>query len=852
MVPMGGRSDDDFADEIRAHLQIETDRLVEEGMEPHAARLAAERRFGNVTRVREHFYESRRWVWLDHLRQDVRGAVRSVARYPVGFAIAVISLGAGIGAATSTLVVRDAVFLAPPPSYAEPETLSLVGVSTPQRARGPVPAGLYRQWLQDERLAGGLAASHSVAFRDVRVEDRLDSASVRAVTAELFARLGVAPARGVPFEEWPDASQAPAIVSHAAWHRLLGGRSDVVGLPISIDGQPHTIIGVMPERFWFAAMDGPVWTRLDVDTLGDDAQLDVVLRRPSELTQAALAEYLRSRADDFAAKQPTGSRDLRARLDSIGGTPMGRQVGPMVIVLLSSAVLLTLLIACTNVAVLMMAQWTTREHEIAVRASLGGARARIVRSLLAESMLIALAGGLLGVLLTLALRGVLVRNSSFARFFDFSIDPLVWAQCALMTIAAGLLTGIAPALYETGRLHVNPLRAIRGCDRVRQRWRHALVIFEIATTVALLVVTAAMLGSYRRTVNAEPGFDTHPLVNLRVELSPAVSVPRILERVRGIPGVMDAEAATVVPYFAAGPQLGVAGDSGHGTMLKAERVVAGPRYFAALGVAVKAGRTFNDLDVAGAPPVVVVNDVVAGALWPGTDPVGRVVWIEGAPYRIVGVVAGYAHNALRQPRPTVVLPLAQVPNLPTRMQILVRTHLSLASDTDWQGTPSALVQSLRREVMALGPGTVVGVTTMDQLIAVSGQEILVGTAPLAPLILIALLLTAAGIYGVLAFAITRRATELALRVAVGATRADVLRLVALHSVRLLGIGMTLGVGATFALTRVAQGRGGMFDSPGWQTFVIPVVVILAVGVLGTLIPMHRALQIEPAQLLRTT
>lgn len=852
MAPMRGRPDDDFADEIRAHLQIETDRLVEDGMEPHAAGLAAERRFGNVARVREHFYESRRWMWLDHVKQDIRGAVRSVARYPAAFAIAVISLGAGIGAATSTLVVRDAVFLAPPPLYAEPETLSSIGVSTPHRARGRVPAGLYRQWLQDGRLADGLAASHSAAFRDVRVEERVDSAGVRAVTAELFSRLGVAPALGLAFDEWPVGSQAPAILSHAAWHRLLGSRTDVVGLPIWIDGQPHTIIGVMPERFWFAAMDGPVWTRLDVATLGADAQLDVVLRHPSGFTQAALAEYLRSGTHDYAANQPIGSRDLRARVDPMGGTPMGQQVGPMVIVLLSSAVLLTLLIACTNVAVLMMAEWTTREHEIAVRASLGGARARIVRSLLTESMLIAVAGGLLGVLLTLALREVLVRNSSFAQFFDFSIDPLVWAQCALTTIGAGLLTGIAPALYETRRLHVNPLQAIRGCDRVRQRWRHALVIFEIATTVALLVVTAAMLGSYRRTVNAEPGFDTHPLLNLRVEHSPTVPIERILERVRGTPGVIDAEAATVVPYFAAGPQQAVSDDIGPGTLLHAERVVAGPRYFATLGVALKAGRAFNDRDVAGAPPVAVVNDVVAAALWPGTDPVGRVAWIEGAPYQIVGVVAGYAHNALRQPRPTVVLPLAQMPNVPARLQILARTHLSLAADTDWQGTPSPLVHTLRRDINALGSGTVVSVTTMDQIIAVIGQEILVGTLPLAPLILTALLLTAAGIYGVMAFAITRRATELAVRVAVGATRADVLRLVMRHSVRLLGIGMTLGVGATFALTRVAQGRGGMFDSPGWQTFVIPVLLIIVIGVLATLIPMRRAIQIDPARLLRTT
>lgn len=177
--------------------------------------------------------------------------------------------------------------------------------------------------------------------------------------------------------------------------------------------------------------------------------------------------------------------------------------------------------------------------------------------------------------------------------------------------------------------------------------------------------------------------------------------------------------------------------------------------------------------------------------------------------------------------------------------------MNLAADTDWLGTPSPFVQSLRRNVSALGTGAV-RVTTMDQLIAIVGQEILVGSYPLAPLILTALLLTAAGIYGVLAFAVTRRAPELAVRIAVGATRTDMLRLVMQHSVRLLGIGMACGVCATFALTRVAQGRGGMFDSPGWQTFAIPVLVIMVVGVLATWIPMRRAIQIDPARLLRIT
>lgn len=306
--------------------------------------------------------------------------------------------------------------------------------------------------------------------------------------------------------------------------------------------------------------------------------------------------------------------------------------------------------------------------------------------------------------------------------------------------------------------------------------------------------------------------------------------------------MVGAEAATAVPYFGPGPQVEVAKEAGGDRLLQAERVAVGPRYFTTLGVPLRAGRSFDSRDVAGAPPVIVVNDVLAAQLWPGDSPLGHVVWISGASYQVVGVTAGYANSNLREPRPAVFVPLAQDPERPPDLAFLVRAA----------GDPAALAQVVRREITGLREGTVAGVTTIDQIIGVMAAELLIGTYPLAPLILTGLLLTSAGIYGVLAFAVTRRETELAVRVAIGATRADLVRLVGAHSVRLLGLGIVIGVGATFALTRIAQGRGGIFDSPGWQVFVIPTVIVITIGAVATWIPMRRALAIEPARLLRTT
>ena len=840
------RRDEDFAAEIGAHLQHEADRLIAEGMSPDEARFAAARRFGNVARVRERFYYSQRSTFLDLLKQDLRTALRGIRRYPIACVIAVISLAGGIGATTVTLVLRNAIFLAPPPLYAEPDELYAVRSPTPQSPRRLIPAGLMKTWLRDAELGGNVAAAMPPRQRDVKIGEQLGNAAVRAVTPNLFKVLGVPPALGTSLHESPADAEPPAVLSGAAWLRLFDARDDVVGMSILIDGIPHRVIGVMPRRFWFSAMDGPIWTRAELSAVTDDTPVTVVVRRPSTMSEAALAEWLNVSAAEYAASLPAGDREFRVTARNVRGTPIGDNIGPTVVILLTTAVVLTLLIACTNVAVLMMAQWTAREHEIAIRASLGGARWRIIRSLLTESILIATVGGILGVALTVALRGLAVRRVPTAALFELSIDPLILIAVALLTFAVGLLTGIAPALYETSRLQVNPLTTIRGSDRVRQRWRHVLVVFEIAATVALLVSAGAMLSSYARSFTESPGFDPHPMLSANVEMSPSLTPRMILERLRSIPGVAAAEVATAVPYLAMGSNVQVSTTGSDRSGLTARTGAIGPDYFSTLGVAVRAGRPFTDADAAGSARVAIVNEVLATMLVPGGDVsqiVGELVVVDGRSYHVVGVVADYSLTAIQPPRPQVFTSFAQLQPAPTRAQFMIRATADAAT----------LTQTVRSEISEMpGGATVAGVVTFNQIIDIIGQEIIVGTFPLFPLIATGLLLTAAGIYGVLAFAVSRRATELALRVAVGASRRDLLRLVAGHSLKLLAVGTAIGIGATYALTRVAQGRGGVFDTPGWHTFAVPLILIVSVALIATIIPLRRALAINPATLLRTS
>jgi putative ABC transport system permease protein len=847
------RTDEDFAHEIDAHLALEIERLVGEGLTRDEARLAARRQFGSVVAVKERFYESRRLPWLDHLVQDFRFAARSVAKYPVAAGVAVISLAGGIGATTAALTIRDVVFRKPPALYRAPGELSKLQVGSPANPIRPlgslVPGPLFSIW-REAHVGATLAAATPARIKDVRTADRTESVRVRSVTPELFAVLGVNPAMGSTFgpgerPAFPSRDQSPAVLSYRVWQFMFGGRTDAIGQPIWIDNQPFVVAGVLPERFWFSSMDSAVWTRLDAAVAASEAGLEVVARREPGVTPAALESRLQTWLAAYTSTLPASERQMQLKASGVEGTPLGHMVPLAIPWMLGTAVLLTLLIACANVAILVIAQWTAREHEIAIRASLGASRSRIVRALVTESVVIATLGGLVGVGATMALRGLMVRNGGpFLRLYDLSIDPRILFQSVLITILTGVVSGIGPALLETRRLHGNPIRTLSSSDRVRQRWRHTLVVMEIAVTVALLVVTGSMVTIYRDQLKQDVGYRTHPLIAMRVENSAGVPTSRILEVVKQMTGVAAAAASTSVPFMASGPLEQVSADAAGARGLRAERGSIDPDYFRTIDVPMRAGRAFTSSDSA-ETRTAIVNEPLAARLFPEGDAIGRQVWISGVPYEVVGVVAQYL-NATLQPRerdPKVFVPLATRATDAKSMTFVVRAS----------GEPSPVATAMRREIRNAAAGNVVGsLFTLDQVIATGSQETLVGTAPLVPLIATGMLLTAAGIYGVLAFAIARRSKELALRVAIGASSREVVRLVTLHSVRLVAMGTTAGIGATFALGRIvrASGGGGSFLDPRWPAFVIPVAIITVIGALATWVPSWRALKINPAVLLR--
>ncbi len=663
---------------------------------------------------------------------------------------------------------------------------------------------------------------------------------VRSVTPDFFSVLGVDPIIGGPSRERVPS----AVLSHQLWQTLFGGRADAIGSIIWIDNQPFSVTGVMPERFWFSTMDAPIWLPVSGDALSSEPGVEVIVRRQSGISPDKLAEQLQHGLSEYGSALPASERQLRLKVSGIEGTPLARSLPLALPWLLGMSVLLTLLIACANVAILVIAQWTAREHEIAIRASLGASRGRIIRTLMTESVVIAGIGGLLGVCVTLALTGVIAHRAGGAmRLFDLSIDPRILLESLVVTVLTGVISGIGPALLETRRLHGNPMRALSSSDRVRQRWRHALVVIEIAITVALLVATGGMLSVYERQLVRDVGFSTHPLVTLQVENDAGVPVERIVDAASRIPGVDSIAPSTSVPYAASGPLERVSADANGSGSMRAERAAIGLGFFTTLNVPLRAGRMFTAADSSGTH-TAIVNEVLAARLFAGRDPVGQHLWLRGSAYEIVGVVAQYVNAALQSHERDPKLYLPFEGNVSARnVAFLVRA----SSD------PSALVNVLRQEVRNFAPGTAVSsVHAVDEMVSASGQEILVGTAPLLPLIAIGMLLTGAGIYGVLAFAVARRSRELAVRIAIGSTPRQLLRLVMGQSLRLIAIGAGCGVAVQFALSRIVRASGGegSFMDPAWPAFVIPVAIIVIIGAAATWAPSRRALRINPATLLR--
>lgn len=796
--------------------------------------------------------------------QDIRFAVRTLAREK-GFTIAaVLCLALGIGVNTVIFSAVNAILLRPFP-YQEPDALVAIR-QTNERQRlddNEVSPYDYVEWQRQTRSFESMGAYANTLFTLVGDDGDAENVQGGAITWSMFGTLGVRPIIGRDFQPEDDVPNGPAVVllSHALWEQRFQGDSAVVGTTVRLNGRETVILGVMPRDFEFPGR-ARAWRPLqrDPETSRGQHFLDVVARiRPGVSLSAAEAE-VNGVAAQLAERFPESNREWGASVVSLREHEVG-ETAP-VLLLMQGAVLFVLLIACANVANLMLVRSASRHRELAIRTTLGAGRGQIVRQLLTESVVVALVGAALGALLAVwGLDLVLAMIPDFLPFWmRFEIDGTVLAFTTGLAVATGLVFGLAPAL-QASRVELHDAlkeggRTSSGGARQR-RLRNALIVAEVALSLVLLAGAGLMMKSFLRLQSEPPGFSPEGRLALSVNLRDprydslfvrTEALQRAFARIEAIPGVVDASAVSLFPLSGA--------STGTAFFLEREAIVAGqehgaenrsvfPDYFALMNTPMLRGRTFTAQELADSARVLIVNRTLADRFFPGQDPTGERLRLgpnASSPlFTIVGVVADVRQRELGvAPEPQLYLPYTRQPS--REMTLVVRSAA---------GDPASLVPAIRAAVRAEAPNVpVFGVATAQEIVEQSlWQERLYGRL-FASFAVIALVLASVGVYGVIAYAVSQRTHEIGVRVALGANPREIFALVLRSGVVLSVAGVALGLAGALALTRLLDGLlyGVSVRDPAIFTGVP--LLLVAVAVLAGVIPARRATSVDPVEALR--
>ena len=865
-------------EEVAHHLEAMVDALVARGMPPADARAEALRRLGSLDDVHGRLYaaaerrEDRMHAreWVESVLQDGRLAFRALRRSP-GFALtAIATLALSVGATTAMFSVVDGVLLQPLP-YPDPDRVMVVFQHNRlKQERTEASPANFLDWRERSRSFSHLASAEPFGY-DIETPNGPESVSTWLVSDGFFAALGARPllGRGPRPEEFVAGKNRVVVLSHALWVARFGADSTVVRRVISADREPVTVIGVMRPEFripydgaaaamWAPKVFGPeegqerastyyqVFGRLRPGVTQRDAEADL-----ATISHRLEAEYPRTNANIETVLVPLSET-------IVGGVREG-------LIVLFGAVGMVLLIACANLANLLLARASRRGRELAVRVALGAGRARVLRYLLAESAVIATLGGVLGVFV--AYWGVkliiILGPSDLPRLDTLRLDPRAIVFAFGVALATVVLFGLAPALTVSRPLAHDWLRAgSRGntSDRARNRMRRALVVAEVALSLVLLTGAGLLVRSLVLLLGTQLGYRPDHVLAVSVQAwgdyprpdQKVAYVRDAMSRLAALPGVQAVGSASALP-LASPIGKGFAGytvvggpASGAGADQPSTRttLVAGD-YFAAVGTPLRSGRLFNAGDDATAPPVLLVNESFARRNWPGESAVGKrvIVGFMKAPVEreVVGVVGDVRHTGLDDaPAPGLYIPHAQEPS--GAITFVVRT----ASD------PAAMLPLVRRELFALNRAMpLYSTATMEALVdeSLRGRRFMLTL--LGGFSLAALLLAAMGIYGVMSQETAERTREIGVRVALGARQDDVLAMVMRRSAATTVIGVAVGLAGSVAVTRLLRGMLYEVRPLDVGTFAAVVVLVLAVAAAATFFPAYRAARTSPLEALRS-
>ena len=873
------RVDQDLDEEIRSYLELLVAEKVSHGATYEEALREARLETGGVEQVKESVRDIRIGGWIDTLLQDIRYSIRSLVKNPSFSVVAVATLALGIGATTGIFTVVNGVLLEPLP-YPEPDRLVMLWESQlSDGTLGTVAPANFFDWHEQSRSFEKMAALDPYPDFILGGSGEAKRLAGAAVSHEFFSLLGVRMAVGRDFlkEEDRPGFNHVVILGYSAWRNYFGGSPDIVGKSLTLNNTGYTVVGVLPRNFSLVSKPSDlqsrnrfdIWTPLALPSPPEPWQrgthpLSVFARlKPGVSLQQAQGD-VNQVAANLQRLYPADDKER-----GIAITPLVQHVVADVrkaLLTLLGAVVMLLLIACANVANLLLTRAATRRKEIAVRAALGASSMRIARQLITESLVLAIAGGLLGLIIVFVAVPALLHRlpTDLPRASEIAVDGRVLIFSTLLSILTGLVFGLAPLVQCWG---VNPNDVLKQGGRAISsshfRLRSLLVIGQVAITLVLLTGAVLMAKSMWKLLQVSPGFQTDHILTARLSLPPQYTNgnvfgtgrhPRIslfqralLERAREIPGVKSAAFTAYLPLSGVDNSwaFDIEGRPPHppgvNDITNYRPVSAG--YFETMGIPVLRGRSFTPTDTENSPLVVIINSSMARIWWKQQDPIGSRVRFSGDKWRIiVGVVGDMHHVGLSaKPEPEIYVPYGQVSNVEARPVIVLRTSVE----------PASVVNALRTAVSQVdGAVPVDQIETMTQIVYGSVGQSRFRTAVIVMFALLALFIASIGLYGVMSYSVSQRTREFGIRMALGASPGNILRVVLYEAAKLVIIGVSLGLAGAVLVTRLIANL--LFEVPPFDPAALASAAILlgAIGLLASYVPAQRAAKADPMESLR--
>jgi putative ABC transport system permease protein len=865
---------DEIDREMRSHVEWQTDANIKSGMSPDEARLKAMRSFGSVPKARDAAYDVKGGGLFETLAQDIRFGVRVLTKHKTFTSVAVLTLALGIGANTAIFSVVNDLLLRPLP-YRDAERVVMLWEVTPEgRHQNTTSRANFRSWREQSS-----SFQYMAALTDQRVNltenGEPEELSVQFATPDFFKVLGVEPILGrtfTPEEGEPGKSQV-AVLSYGLWQRRFGGQPNIVGTQITLNAVKFSVIGVMPSNFQFhvkqrsgTGKPPELWSVLTMPTTPGSNQRGRFLLSVGRLKDGISADYaateLRTIAGRLSEEFPEFNKNYSAEVIPLREQFFGNVRRPLWLML--GAVGFVLLIACANVANLLLSLATSREKEIALRAALGARRVRIVRQLLTESLLLAMLGSLLG--LGFAWLGIkaliLISPRDLVSLPSVSLNLSVLLWTLLVSLLTGIVFGLAPALHIS-RLNLNDSLKDGGKSESAQaggnrRLRSGLVVVEVALAVVLLASAGLLVKSFMRLQQVDRGFSSDNVLTMVVRLPGAKyrEDPQVvqffvqaLDKIRSLPTVKSAGIVNYLPFYgglgsATGFTIEGRPAPPPGQLPVTHVRVADSEYFQALNIPLLKGRNFSSVENRESKHVILINEALARTHFPNDDPIGKRLDVgmfeKSNPAEVIGVVGNVRYESLiDEQEPSVYFPHPE----------LTYSFMTLVVRTD--GDAAAIAPAIQREIRALDPSQPVSdVRTMNQVMSETVSRSRFNTMLLVLFAGLATLLSAVGIFGVMNYSVALRTRELGLRLAIGAQPRQVLMLVLKQGMFLTLAGVGVGLAAAFALTRLLSSLLFGVAPVDIATFATISLLLTFVSLLACYLPARRAMKIDPLRALR--